>query len=437
MEPDQTSETSGSGRGEQRFVSQLTRNTFAMILEGEHTSGLNELTDWRSKPAVAFGGKFRIIDFVLSNCVNSGVRRVGVATQYRAQSLIRHLQLGWSFLDGRLGEFIEIMPAQQQVHESQWYRGSADAVFQNLREIRRACPDHVLVISGDHIYRMDYGRVLAAHVRHQADLTVSCMEVPLLEAQRFGVIQINSEHCVVAFEDQPVHPKPLPNDPGMALVSMGICVFSADFLFDQLQRDADDPQSQHDFSKDVIPHCVSNHRVYAQNFAQSRVGDLDKPAYWRDVNTLDAYWAANMDLVQLVPHLNLYDKEWPIWTWQPQSPPAKFVHDEPGRQGVTLNSVIADGCIISGATVKHSLLFSDVRIHSHSVLEDCVVLSNVQIGMNCILKKCIIDKNCSLPDGTCIGLDTAEDTRRFHVTESGVTLVTRVMLGLEAGEPVR
>jgi glucose-1-phosphate adenylyltransferase len=434
MTAGQGSEVELNGRREKRFVSQLTRNTFAMILEGEHASSLNELTDWRSKPAVAFGGKFRIIDFALSNCVNSGVRRVGVATQYRAQSLIRHLQLGWRFLDGRLGEFIEIMPAQQQLHESQWYRGSADAVFQNLREIRRASPDHVLVVSGDHIYRMDYGRLLAAHAMRKADLTMACIEVPLRDAQRFGVMSIDSEDRLLAFDHQPSHPQPMPDHPDNALVSMGIYVFNADFLFEQLQRDADNPHSHHDFSKNVIPHCVLNHRVYAQNYAQSRVGDLEKPAYWRDVNTLDAYWAANMDLVQLMPHLNLYDKEWPIWTWQPQSPPAKFVHDEPDRQGITLDSVIADGCIISGATVKRSMLFADVRIHSHSLVEDCVVLSNVQIGMNCILKKCIIDKNCSIPDGTHIGLDPVDDARRFHVTEASVTLVTRVMLGQETGE---
>jgi glucose-1-phosphate adenylyltransferase len=414
-----------------RFVSQLTRKTFAMVLEGTSGRGLHELTDWRSKPAVAFGGKFRIIDFALSNCVNSGVRRVGVATQYRAQSLIRHLQLGWSFLDGRLGEFIEIMPAQQQVHESQWYRGSADAVFQNLREIRRATPDYVLVLPGDHIYRMDYGRILAAHVECKADLTLACIEVPIQEAGRFGVMQVDGDRRVVEFQYKPANPRHMPGKPELALAGMGVYVFSARFLYEQLQRDACDPDSNHDFGRDVIPYCVDQHRVYAQNFADSRVGELDQSAYWRDVGTLDAYWEANMDLVQVTPHLNLYDEKWPIWTWQPQSPPAKFVHDDDNRRGLALDSLIAGGCIVSGATIRRTMLFSDVRIHSHSLVEDSIVLSNVQIGMNCTLKKCIIDKNCVIPDHTQIGLDPVADAKRFHVTEAGVTLVTRVMLGQE------
>jgi len=418
-------------RHEPRFVSQVTRSTFAMILEGSHAGSLNELTDWRSKPALAFGGKFRIIDFALSNCVNSGVRRVGVATQYRAQSLIRHLQLGWSFLDGRLGEFIEIMPAQQQLNESQWYRGSADAVFQNLREIRRAAPAYVLVLAGDHIYRMDYGRLLAAHVERQADLTLASTFVPARDAQRFAVLEVDDKQRVMTFAS-PSDLSPVPSDnQGMVMVSMGIYVFNAAFLYAELQRDADDPNSSHDFCRDVIPHCVHQHRVYAQNYADSRVGDLEKPAYWRDVHSLDAYWAANMDLVQVTPHLNLYDNEWPIWTWQPHSPPAKFVHDEPGRQGTALDSLVACGCIISGATVRRSMLFSDVRIHNHCLVEDAIILSNVQVGANCILKKCIIDKNCTVPEGTQIGLDPVEDAKRFHVTAGGVTLVTRVMLGQE------
>ncbi|MBT3067209.1 glucose-1-phosphate adenylyltransferase [Rhodoferax sp. U11-2br] len=427
FEPEQD-ERSGR-RHEPRFVSQVTRNTFAMVLEGGHAGSLHELTDWRSKPALAFGGKFRIIDFVLSNCVNSGVRRVGVATQYRAQSLIRHLQLGWSFLDGRLGEFIEIMPAQQQLNESQWYRGSADAVFQNLREIRRAAPRYVLVLSGDHIYRMDYGRILAAHVERQADLTLACMPVPASEAQRFASLVLDDTQRVVGLGNATEQPQS--GASASVMVSMGIYVFNADFLYAQLQRDADDPNSSHNFCQDVIPHCVHQHRVYAQNYADSRVGDLEKPAYWRDVHSLDAYWAANMDLVQVTPHLNLYDNEWPIWTWQPHSPPAKFVHDEPGRQGTALDSLVACGCIISGATVRRSMLFSDVRIHNHCLVEDAIILSNVQVGANCILKKCIIDKNCTVPEGTQIGLDPVADAKRFHVTAGGVTLVTRVMLGQE------
>jgi len=414
-----------------RFVSQLTRNTFAIILEGGRSSSLNELTDWRSKPAVSFGGKFRIIDFALSNCVNSGVRRVGVATQYRAQSLIRHLQLGWSFLDGRLGEFIEIMPAQQQLNESQWYRGSADAVFQNLREIRRAKSDYVLVLSGDHIYRMDYGRLLAAHVERHADLTIACIDMPLEEASHYSVLALGDDQRVLDMAYRPADPQPMPGNPQRVWASMGIYVFHAQFLFAQLQRDADDPASSHDFARDVLPQCVRQHQTFAQSFEDSRIGDLDKPAYWRDVATLDDYFAANMDLVQVSPHLNLYDEQWPIWTWQPQSPPAKFVHDDDSRRGSAVDSLIAGGCIISGATIRRSMLFAGVRIHSHSLIEDTLVHSGVQIGTHCTLKKCIIDKNCSIPDGTQIGLDRAEDARRFHVTEGGITLVTRVMLGQE------
>jgi glucose-1-phosphate adenylyltransferase len=387
------------------------------------------LTDWRAKPAVPFGGKFRIIDFTLSNCVNSGVRRVGVATQYKAQSLIRHLQLGWSFLDGRLNEFIEIMPAQQQSDEEHWYQGTADAVFQNLREIRHARPQYVLVLSGDHIYRMDYGRLLATHVAKQADLTVSCIEVPIEEASSFGVMSVNDEDRIVDFTEKPAAPQPMPTDPSKALASMGIYVFNASFLFEQLLRDADDPKSSHDFGKDIIPHCVKRYRTYAQNFAESCVSEPDKPAYWRDVGTLDAYWSANLDLVQVTPDLNLYAENWPIWTWQPQTPPAKFVFDDDTRRGQAVDSMVSGGCIISGATVRRSMLFSGVHVHSYSNIEDCMLLPNVEIGRHCVLKKCIVDKNSVIPPGTQIGVDPVQDKKRFRVTDSGITLVTKEMLG--------
>ena len=413
-----------------RFVSQLTRSTFAMILEGSHSQGLHELTDWRSKPAVSFGGKFRLIDFALSNCVNSGVRRVGVATQYRAQSLIRHLQLGWSFLDGRLGEFIEIMPAQQQLNESQWYRGNADAVFQNWREIDRAAPDYVLILSGDHIYRMDYGRLLAAHVEQRADVTLACLSLPAAQASRTGVISVDAAQRVLQMHTPPAQTDGLPDDPTPALTSMGIYVFNTDFLYRQLQQDAEDPASSHDFVRDVIPRSLAQGSVCAHRFEHSHVGEPGKPPYWRDVGTLDAYWEANMDLIQVDPHLNVYDNQWPIWTWQPQSAPAKFVFNDTHRCGAALDSMVAGGCIISGATVRRSMVFPEVRIHSYSLVQDCVVLSGVQIGRNCLLKKCIIDKNCTIPDGTQIGLDPLEDAKRFHVTPSGVTLV---MLGQEQG----
>jgi glucose-1-phosphate adenylyltransferase len=415
-----------------RFVSQLTRNSFAMILESAHSCGLHELTDWRSKAAVSFGGKFRLIDFALSNCVNSGVRRVGVATQYRAQSLIRHLQQGWSFLDGRLGEFIEIMPAQQQLNESHWYRGTADAVFQNWHELRRAAPQHVLILSGEHIYRMDYGRLLAAHVAFDAELTMACIRVPQSQVNRHGVLRVDERQRVLQWRYEAAESEVADT----VLVDMGIYVFNTAYLLEQLQQDAADPASSHDFAKDIIASCVTQGRSYAHHFEDSRVGDLTKPVYWRDVNSLDAYWEANMDLVRVDPQLNLYDSQWPIWTWQPQIAPAKFVHNETTRCGVALDSLVADGCIVSGATLRRSLLFADVRVHSYSLVEDCVVLSGVRIGENCILKKCIVDKNCSIPDGTCVGLDPQEDARRFHVTPSGVTLVTRVMLGQE-NDPLR
>lgn len=412
-----------------RSISQLTRSTFALILAGGRGSRLHELTDFQAKPAVPFGGKFRIIDFTLSNCVNSGVRQVGVATQYKSQSLIRHMQLGWSFLDGRLNEFIEIMPAQQQSDNEQWYQGTADAVFQNLREVRHAMPEFVLILSGDHIYRMDYGRLLASHVAKQADLTVACIEVPIQEASSFGVMSLNDENRVVGFTEKPAQPQHMPGNPNMAMASMGIYVFNACFLYEQLLRDADDPKSSHDFGKDVIPHCVKRYRTFAQNFAESCVSEPDKPAYWRDVGTLDAYWAANMDLVHVTPDLNLYAENWPIWTWQPQTPPAKFVFDDDNRRGQAVDSMIAGGCIVSGSTVRRSMLFSGVHVHSFSTIEDSMVLPNVQVGRNCILKKCIIDKNSVLPDGTVIGVDPVEDKKRFRVTESGITLVTKEMLG--------
>ncbi len=412
-----------------RFVSQLTRNTFALILAGGRGSRLHELTNFRAKPAVPFGGKFRIIDFTLSNCVNSGVRRVGVATQYKAQSLIRHVQQGWSFLDGRLDEFIEIMPAQQQSTEEHWYQGTADAVFQNLREIRHAKPDYVLILSGDHIYRMDYGRVLAAHVSRQADLTVACIEVPLAQASSFGVMAVDAESRILDFAEKPAQPQPMPGAPDKALASMGIYVFNANFLYEQLLRDADDPKSSHDFGKDIIPHCVQRYRSFAQNFADSCATEPGKPAYWRDVGTLDAYWAANMDLVQVTPDLNLYWENWPIWTWQPQTPPAKFVFNDATRQGKAVDSMVSGGCIISGATVCRSMLFSGVHVHSYAKVQDSLVLPNVQVGRHCVLQKCIVDKDCNLPAGTVIGVDPVADKKRFRVTDSGITLVTKEMLG--------
>ena len=363
-----------------RFVSELTHSTVALVLAGGRGTRLKQLTDWRCKPAVPFGGKFRIIDFTLSNCVNSGIRRIGVATQYKANSLIRHIQRGWSFLDGRFEEFIELLPAQQQVAEA-WYSGTADAVFQNLSMLRRHSAKYVLVLAGDHIYKMDYGRMLAFHVARQADLTVGCVEVPLADASAFGVMGIDGNGRVVSFEEKPAQAQPIPGQPERALASMGIYVFNAQFLNEQLIRDADDPRSSHDFGKDVIPYVMSRYRVFAHSLADSCVGmTTGGEPYWRDVGTIDAYWEANMELTRVVPELNLYDSAWPIWTYQEQMPPAKFVFDDDDRRGMALDSMVSGGCVISGATVRRSLLFTDVRIESRSVVEDSVVLPNVRVG---------------------------------------------------------
>ena len=412
-----------------RFVSQLTRNTYAMVLAGGRGSRLHQLTDWRAKPAVPFAGKFRIIDFTLSNCVNSGVRRIGVATQYKAQSLIRHIQRAWSFLDGRFSEFIDVMPAQQQI-EANWYQGTADAVFQNLDALRHNRPEFVLVLSGDHVYKMDYGRLLAFHVRHNADLTVACIEVPIDEARDFGVIGVDESRRVVSFVEKPDAPPPIPGRPDRALANMGVYVFNARFLYEQLARDADDPRSSHDFGKDVIPHCVSRYRVFAQPFSESSVGTAanDEP-YWRDVGTIDAFWGANMELTKVTPELNLYDEDWPIWTHQEQTPPAKFVFDDENRRGAAIDSMVAGGTIISGATVRRSMLFTRVRVHSFSLVEDSVLLPSVEVERNCIIRRAVIDKRCRIPVGTRIGVDPDEDRRRFHVSASGVVLVTAEMLG--------
>lgn len=409
------------------FVAHLTRNTYALVLAGGRGSRLKQLTDWRAKPAVPFGGKYRIIDFTLSNCVNSGIRRIGVATQYKAQSLIRHLQQGWSFLDGRLQEFIELLPAQQQIEEA-WYQGTADAVFQNLDFIRRNRPDHVLILSGDHVYKMDYAKMLAFHDSSKADLTVACIEVPLDQAREFGVIGIDEDWRVRSFLEKPAQPPAIPGRPDRALASMGIYVWNAEFLYEQLIRDTDDPNSNHDFGKNIIPHCVPRYRVMAHHFGDSCVGITEEP-YWRDVGTIDAYWEANMDLVAVTPELNLYDEEWPIWTFQEQLPSAKFVFDDDDRRGMAVDSMVSGGDIISGAAVRRSLLFSNVRVNSFALVQDSVILPDVDIGRNCVLKRAVVDKLCNIPEGLMVGVNPAEDRKRFHVTDSGVTLITPDMLG--------
>ena len=413
----------------ERFVSQLTKHTFAVILAGGRGSRLHELTDWRAKPAVPFGGKFRIIDFTLSNCLNSGVRRVGVATQYKAQSLIRHLQRGWGFLEGRFDEYIEIMPAQQQIDEESWYQGTADAVYQNLRSLRISGAHYILVLSGDHVYKMDYGKLLAAHVSQRADCTVACIEVPRPEARAFGVIGVDAEDRVVSFVEKPQDPPAIPGRPDEALANMGVYVFNAAFLYEQLIRDAGTPGSAHDFGKDVLPHIVPRYRVYAHSFNHSCVGSPECIPYWRDVGTLEAYWEANMDLTKVVPELNMYDADWPIWTYQEQLPPAKFVFDEPDRRGVAVDSLVSGGCVISGATVRRSLLFTNVRVDSGSLVEDSAILPNTRIGRDVHLSRVIVDKQCVIEDGMVVGMDHAADRKRFNVSPGGITLITPDMLG--------
>ncbi len=414
-----------------RFVSQLTRETFALILAGGRGSRLGPLTDWRAKPAVPFGGKFRIIDFTLSNCVNSGIRRIGVATQYKSHSLIRHIQRAWNFLDGRFDEFIQLLPAQQQISET-WYVGTADAVYQNLGVLRRHAPRFVLVLAGDHVYKMDYGRMLAAHVGAQADVTVGCVEVPVAEAAgALGVMAVDEAQRVVAFDEKPAQPRPMPGRATHALASMGIYLFDAQFLYDALCADADDPNSARDFGRDIIPGAIESGRhIHAHRLAESSVGlEPSGAPYWRDVGTIDAYWDANMELTKVNPALNLYDREWPIWTYQAQMPPAKFVFDEDERRGMAVDSLISGGCIVAGSVVRRSLLFSDVHVDCHSVVEDTVVLPQVRIGKDVVLKCAVIDRGCQIADHTVIGVDPEADGKRFFRTERGITLVTPDMLG--------
>jgi glucose-1-phosphate adenylyltransferase len=414
--------------GEPRFVSLITKQTVALILAGGRGSRLMQMTDWRAKPSVPFGGKFRIIDFPLSNCLNSGIRRVGVLTQYKAHSLIKHIQRGWGFLRGEFNEFIELLPAQQRI-ETEWYKGTADAVFQNMDILRTYDPEYILVLAGDHIYKMDYGEMLACHVKHKADMTVACMEVPLEEAKSFGVMAVDDNERIVEFVEKPDNPPPMPGRPERALASMGIYVFNAKFLYEQLIRDADDPHSEHDFGKNLIPYMVPRYRVVAHRFADSCVNSAGDEPYWRDVGTVEAFWEANLDLARVTPELNLYDKSWPIWTYQEQLPPAKFVFDSDDRRGQAIDSMVSGGCVISGATVRRSVLFSNVKVNSYAYLEDAVVLPDVLIGRNARLKKVVIDKGCIIPEGLEIGYDLVSDAKAFHVTPNGVTLVTPEMLG--------
>jgi glucose-1-phosphate adenylyltransferase len=409
----------------------ITRRAVALVLAGGRGSRLKNLTDSRAKPAVYFGGKFRIVDFALSNCLNSGIRRIGVITQYKSHSLLRHLQRGWAFLRAETNEFVDLLPAQQRVDEESWYRGTADAVYQNQDILAAYRADYVVVLAGDHIYKMNYALMLADHVAHAAEgreCTVGCIEVPRDQARAFGVMAIDARRGIVDFVEKPDDPPPVPGKPDRALASMGIYVFNARYLYRELERDMADPDSSHDFGKDIIPKMVTAGVAVAHPFEMSCVGN--KPGsepYWRDVGTIDAYWDANIDLTATEPVLNLYDTNWPIWTYQPQLPPAKFVHNAEDRRGMAIESLVSGGCIVSGS-VWRSVLFSNVRVHSHATVNWSVVLPGVQVGRRAHVERCVVDRDCVIPDGMSIGLDAELDAQRFYRTDSGITLVTRDML---------
>jgi glucose-1-phosphate adenylyltransferase len=407
----------------------ISRTTMAYVLAGGRGSRLMELTDRRAKPAVYFGGKSRIIDFALSNALNSGIRRIGVATQYKAHSLIRHLQRGWNFLRVERNESFDILPASQRVSENAWYAGTADAVYQNIDIIESYAPDHIIILAGDHIYKMDYEPMLQMHYEREADVTVGCIEVPRREASGFGVMAVDGTDRIVSFLEKPKDPPGMPDKPDKALASMGIYVFATKFLFDQLRRDAADPNSSRDFGKDLIPYLVKHGKALVHRFTESCVrSGFEAEAYWRDVGTLDAYWQANIDLTEVIPALDLYDREWPIWTYAEVTPPAKFVHDVDDRRGQAVSSLVSGGCIISGASLKRSLLFTRVHMHSFSSIENTVVMPDVDVGRGARLRNVIVDRGVRIPEGLVVGEDPIADGKRFRRTELGVTLITQAML---------
>ncbi|AHF75457.1 Glucose-1-phosphate adenylyltransferase [Sodalis praecaptivus] len=410
---------------------QLPIQSVALILAGGRGSRLKGLTAERAKPAVHFGGQFRIIDFALSNCLNSGIRRIGVITQYQSHTLVQHIQRGWSFLNAEMNEFVDLLPAQQRLATEHWYRGTADAVSQNLDIIRRYRAQYLVILAGDHIYKMDYSRLLIDHVEKGAPCTVACLPVPRAEARDFGVLAVDADYRVVDFVEKPADPPAMPSQPDMALASMGIYVFDADYLYQRLEEDRRDDCSSHDFGKDILPRVTANGDACAHPFTLSCVRSAQpgqSTPYWRDVGTLDAYWRANLDLASVMPELNIYDREWPIRTAMPAMPPAKFTQDRAGHSGVTLNSLVSGGCILSGTTLKHCVLFPRVRIHSFCELEQAVLLPDVIVGRSCRLRRCIIDRACQIPDDMIIGEEADLDRQRFHLTEEGVVLVTRETL---------
>ena len=407
----------------------FARDAMAYVLAGGRGSRLMELTDKRAKPAVYFGGKTRIIDFALSNALNSGIRRIGVATQYKAHSLIRHLQRGWNFLRPERNESFDILPASQRVSETQWYEGTADAVFQNIDIIEAYGVQYMVILAGDHIYKMDYEQMLQQHVNDGADVTVGCLEVPRMEATGFGVMHVDEDDCIVSFVEKPKDPPAIPGQPDMALASMGIYVFNTKFLIDQLKRDAATPGSSRDFGKDIIPYIVQHGKAVAHRFSKSCVrASIENEAYWRDVGTVDAYWQANIDLTDILPELDLYDRSWPIWTYAEIKPPAKFVHNEDGRRGMAVSSLVSGDCIISGASVFRSLIFTGVLCRSYSSLEEAVILPETIIGRGARLKRVVVDRGVHIPAGLVVGEDPDRDARLFRRTDNGVCLITQDML---------
>jgi len=411
------------------FSTAMNSNTMAVILAGGRGSRLMDLTSDLAKPGLDFGGKYKVIDFTLSNCVNSGFRKIAILTQYNSHRLLQHIQSAWTFLPGKMGEFVHVYPAQQNETSDAWYIGTADAVYQNLDNIQAVDPTMVLVLAGDHIYRMNYGLFMQDHLDANADLTIACLEIHKNVAHHFGIAQVDESGRIVSFVEKPHDPPTIPGKPDTCLASMGIYFFGADFLYKQLTNDAADPNSSHDFGKDIIPKAVRDYRVFSHSFTKSTIQEPNKPEpYWRDVGTLDSYWEANLDLTYVEPALNLYDRYWPIFTFNEQLPPAKFVHSDPGRQGMAIASLIAGGSIISGAHVHQSLVSSNVRVHSHAFIEESVILPEVDVGERSFLRKCIIGRGCHIPKGFVAGQNHEDDEKRFIRTPNGVTLISQRML---------
>ncbi|MXQ09407.1 glucose-1-phosphate adenylyltransferase [Alphaproteobacteria bacterium GH1-50] len=414
-------------------MNRLTARSMAFVLAGGRGSRLKELTDTRVKPAVYFGGKARIIDFALSNALNSGIRKMSIATQYKAHSLIRHCQRGWNFFRAERNEYLDILPASQRVNENKWYVGTADAVTQNIDIVDSYDIDYVLILAGDHIYKMDYEVMLRQHVDTEADVTVGCLTVPRMEATAFGVMHVDETDRITQFLEKPADPPAIPGDPDHALASMGIYVFKWTFLRELLLRDAEDPKSTHDFGGDIIPYIVENGKAQAHRFDSSCVRHKpEAPSYWRDVGTVDAFWKANIDLTDFDPELDLWDRNWPIWTYSETAPPAKFIHDQDDRRGSAVSSLVSGGCVISGTEIRNSLLFTQVHTNSYASLQKVVALPYVNVARSARLTNCVIDRGVQIPEGLVVGEDPEEDAKWFRVTDGGVTLITQPMLDRRA-----